>query len=306
MPHILLIVTGDLEKQSAVQSLRRHFPTHDTNNQPIIWLTPHKEDGTTSQRLVNSGEITSPMCRLATAMIASLEGHRANEPIPDLIIALDDLELDNTDQAPVVTDHLRRAIEPTLTDPKAARSLEEQERLRRELQNKCSFHFLNPMVEAYFFGDPQSLIHAGVSPQIHPQLANANVEDFLTNDPNPIWQNKCVSENNKQLALGHTWWQMERHPKDYLTHLITRTQRSTGYRPTRDGKAAFENLDWRAPTLINPQATLFARSLFEDLCDWFEDRCGSRPQNPLGPGATAPETYPPRSVNRAALLLRNI
>lgn len=284
MPHILLIVTGDLEKHATVQSLSRYFPTHDANNQPIVWLTPKKTDGTTSQRMVPQGDITSPMCKLANYIIAPLEAHH---PIPDLIIALDDLELDNTDQPHVVTDHLRRAIKYTLADPSAARPIEEQERLRQELLNKCSFHFLKPMVESYFFGDPQALIRAGVSAQTQPQLANTDVEDFLTVDPDPSWQ---------------------RHPKRYLTHLITSTQRSTGYRPTRNGVAAFKDLDWRAATLANPQATLFARSLFEDLCDWFDTVCQTptRTPNPLGPGETARETYPHKSVNRAGLLLRNI
>jgi hypothetical protein len=82
-----------------------------------------------------------------------------------------------------------------------------------------------------------------------------------------------------------------------LDHLL---QRNDGpeYGETVQGAAALAKLDW--PTLPHVEGdAVFARSLFQDIADWFEIA------SPLN-GRTSDAFYPSRAVRRDTLTLRNM
>lgn len=290
---IKLIVTGDVERLALVDSLQRWFPER-VNNAPIEWLVPRKVHGTTTSPLAPPGQgAPTSMEKLARAMVAELwEGSDREGRPADLVLAVDDLELANQHQPSIVVEHLRAAIRAEVV----RRNLPdgEVEDLRTRLRERGSFHLLDPMVEAYFFGERTALIRAGVAPNVEPRLCRPDVEDFETNDPS--WLPTCAAENVARTAAGHPWWRHERHPKHYLVHL---SPRNIPYAETTQGAAALAQLDWpRVPT--NATATPFIRAMFEDLAEWFGV------DNPLGHGACAPETSPVHLKDRRNLMLRNL
>jgi len=82
-----------------------------------------------------------------------------------------------------------------------------------------------------------------------------------------------------------------------LEHLTERGQ--VFYDEISYGKNALEKLAWKQVPKCADDIPLI-RSLFEDIADWFGT------PNPLGKGETNQNFYPPNSVNRANLLLRNM
>jgi hypothetical protein len=289
MKRIKLVVTGDVEHQCLHESLRRFFP-QNREREAVEWLAPQKTGSITSSRLAPNGVLSSPARRMAAALVAAvMRSDVPHQPAPDLVIGVDDLELGNQGQGAVVVDHLRRAVEAELT------TLAPQVRpdVRSLLNERCSFHLLDPMIEAYFFAEPAALTRAGANAPA--SVARPNVEDFESTDP--AWLPTCREENLRRHHAGYHWWRHERHPKAYLQHLV-----GLGgglYQETRGGRAALERFDW-ALANVDAASVPYARSLFRDLAEWF----GVEP--PLGHEATAPATYPPGHTKRAELLLRNL
>lgn len=233
---------------------------------------------------------------MARALVTELENPRSNRvPAPDLIIAVDDLELANMDHLDVVVAHARAALD--IEVERRFSSANAQDRLKEKLRDRCSFHFLCPMVEAYFFGDAPSLALLGVPEESPPRLTSGDVERFESDDP--TWLPECRERNARLHALGKIWWREERHPKNYLQHLVSRTAPAAIYDEVEDGAPAFKDLDWHRVASA-PHSALIARSLFQDLSDWFGV------VNPLGAGATASQTYPPPTVRREQRILRNL
>lgn len=168
-----------------------------------------------------------------------------------------------------------------------------EDHYRDILREKCSFHLLKPMVESYLFGDDNALHIAGVPDGVKPKLVHpTDVEQFETNDS--AWLPECRIQNEKRQKVA-PWWRHERHPKRYLEHL------TEFYDETIEGRRAIEEIAWKQVPKRKSD-TLFLRSLFEDIADWF----GFDIPNPLGRGDTCLHFYPAKSVHRDNLLLRNM
>jgi len=289
MVRIKLIVTGDMEKLALHESLRRVFP-RERDGEEVIWERPRKIHCTTSHPLREDRGPSQPMVELARAMLAEVGIGRTGLPA-DLVVAIDDVELGNLEREMVIAQHLRAAFESLL----AKHSGNAESRYRKLLQERCAFHLLKPMVESYLFGDSAALLNSGVPVGTSPLLAHpSDVERFECADP--AWLPTCRAENERH-QTGKSWWRHERHPKHYLEHLVQRGQ--SLYDETRQGRDALAGLDWQQ---VPKQAedTPLARSLFEDLADWFQV------PNPLSLGSPHPDFYPTRSARRATLLLRNL
>ena len=65
------------------------------------------------------------------------------------------------------------------------------------------------------------------------------------------------------------------------------------------GEPALQNLAWKQVPKTDTDCAI-VRCLFEDLSDWFGV------PNPLGKGALQQCVYPPPSINRSKLVLRNL
>lgn len=294
MARIKLIVTGDMEKAALHQSLKRFFP-ENRKNKAVIWDTPRKAQCVTSsplRPLAVGASPSNPMIELAKAMIAeTITGKRGEAA--DLVIVIDDVELGNLGQEAVIAGHFCAAVNRVIADKNHDSNTED--RLREQLQQKCSFHLLKPMVEAYLFGDPAALGLAGVPNGVNPCLVHpTDVEQFESNDS--LWLPICHAENAKKQQQNKHWWRNELHPKRYLEHLTEHGH--VIYEETTNGKYALVALNWNQVPKCQPDAPII-RSLFEDLSDWFGIA------NPIG-GQTHPSFYPMTTVNRANLLLRNM
>jgi hypothetical protein len=208
----------------------------------------------------------------------------------DLVIVIDDVELGNLGQENLIATHFRIAVQNHLKKEKYSSNIKEIKEILRE---KCSFHLLKPMVESYLFGDADALRVAGVPQTKTPMLVHpSDVEEFETNDPS--WLPTCQKENAKRRELI-PWWRHECHPKHYLEDYLIEGD----YEESQNGKDALEKLDWQQVPKCQTDI-LFIRSLFEDISTWFDI------PNPIGTGETSPDFYPPKLVNRANLLLRNM
>jgi hypothetical protein len=291
MTKIKLVVTGDMEAKSLAVSLKSQFPTHK-NGDMVIWDKARKMNCTTSHPLRReSDEPSQPMLNLARAMLAEALDGKHGTPA-DLVIVIDDVELGNLGQEDVISKHFRLAVEAELE--KRELSAGTLDRYKGIIRERCSFHVLRPMAEAYFFSEAQVLEAMGVSAK--PLLRHAtNVEDFEAADS--VWLPECYLQNQTQAKNGREWWRHEMHPKHYIGHLITRSS-STAYDETMQGAQALQTLNWKNVPKVETDS-LFIRALFEDLADWFEV------PSPII-GNTAPAFYPPASTRRANLTLRNL
>lgn len=295
MVRIKLIVTGDMEKAALHKSLQKFFPNQRDGKQ-VIWDVPRGPlPCATSNRLralAPNSSPSKPMIELAKAMIAEAIAGKTGQPA-DLVMVIDDVELENLDQEAVIAEHFRAAVNEVFR--LKSHDSKTEDRFRSELQQKCSFHLLKPMVEAYLFGDPAALGLAGVPNGVNPCLVHpTDVEQFESSDS--LWLPICHAENERKQQQNKHWWRNERHPKRYLEHLTERGH--VTYEETTHGKDALIALDWGQVPKCQPDVPI-VRSLFEDLSDWF---CIPSPIS----GKTHPNFWPERTVNRANLLLRNM
>lgn len=288
MARIKLIVTGDMEKLALHTSLQQVFPG-ERDGEEVIWDKPRKSQCVTSHQLQLERSPSHPMRELAKAMIAEAGIGKTGTPA-DLVIVIDDVELGNLGQETIIATHFRIAVEEELRKYNTAT----ETRYRNIIREKCSFHLLKPMVEAYLFGDPNALRIAGVPTGINHCLVHpSDVEQFQTYDTE--WLPACYAENVKK-QQNTPWWRHEYHPKHYIEHLTERGQ--VFYEETHHGKNALMQLNWNKVPKCQPDTPII-RSLFEDISDWFGI------QNPIS-GATHPAFYPTKAVNRESLLLRNM
>jgi hypothetical protein len=291
---VKLIVTGDLERRALGDSLRRYFG-ETSSGVEIDFLRPRKVQCITTAPLRAGGDkVPRNIDGLARAMIAEVWEGADGRP-SDLVVAIDDLELANQPHPDRVTSSVRRGVQQELARRSRDLGLKAAQELQAVVREKCSFHLLVPMIEAYFFADRRALQRAGASSQHPPKLVRPDVEDFETNDP--LFLPVAHVENGRRHALGHSWWRHERHPKHYLDHLCGRT--GGIYQETVHGSMALAELTWTS-LASDSTALAFARALFQDLADAFEV------DNPMGPGELAPSTFPTKAIDRAGLVLRNL
>jgi hypothetical protein len=277
MKKVVLIVTGECERRGLAASLQRYFPS-------ARFEQPQLRDSFTSARLkltdLPGGPRPRQVDRLAAAMVAVTDPGRTGER-PDLVIAVDDVELPNLDQVDVVVSQLREAVRHHLAIYPWA-SDRRREQVTQRLREHCSFHLLCPMVEAYFYGEPAALTRAGAQIPSSVDGRALDVEDFITHDP-PFLE---VPDREKYWAKPDR----QRHPKHYLQYLCDpvgdeQNPSPSRYRETHGGVKALRELDWSGALSQEAHARL-ARSLFTDLAEALEV------DNPL-PGTCHPETSNP-------------
>lgn len=273
MPTIALITTGECEYRALGRSLQGAFGDVD-----IEIVTPRPALSVTSRYLsypAPSGGQTL-VDKLVSAMLAELDSRTP----PDLVLAIDDLELGNLETphhvTQLVSDSVRRAFGRTPTHREVQR-----------VRDRCSFHFLCPMLEAYFFGEPAALRRAGAAraPILDP---SHHLEAFRAADAEFV---ATATE------VDHPWRRSDRarHPKAYLCFLSDPggTQ-ARPYRETRDGCAALATLDWAQVFAYQPPGIAFAHALFDDLAD------------ALGVPNPFPGTLHPLTQRRVDGTLRNV
>lgn len=295
---VKLVVTGDVEKLALKKSLERYFQ-ETSSGARVEFLPPRKVHGITTYPLKplppdEESSIPRDVEAMARAVVAEVCEGADGKPA-DLVVAIDDLEIANHFEPHRVTSWVRRGMEREIARRSQVAGWGFAEKLRRRVRERCSFHLLVPMIEAYFFAEEAALQRIGVSSEHPPRLTRRDVEHFETDDPMflPIAQQK----NAQQRANGYTWWCHERHPKHYLEHLCNRSGRTYG--ETSQGRDALAELGW--PSLPADELALaFARALFEDIADF----CGI--DNPMGPGQLASATYPAKTTRVSQLLLRNL
>lgn len=291
MFRVRLVVTGDVEKLALGPSLQGAL---GSVGHVDVEFSALKVDAMTSNPLPDPSNVAlsvpSAIRRMANALLTeTLMSRKRSEPLPDLVIGVDALELANAHQPAVVTGWVRRAVREAIErHPSSFHA-------REALRARCSFHLLVPLVEGYFFGEPGALLRAGVGAQVAVRRLGTNVEDFETDDP--VFLPQAAATNARQVENNVAWWREERHPKRYLSFLVGRS--GGVYDETVGGRAALETLDW-ATVGADLQAVRFARALFEDMSSALEVA------NPLGAGATADTTYSPRAIRPEGLTLRNL
>jgi hypothetical protein len=270
---IKLIVTGVLEHEALKQSLEPLFPEvyfgvskvqdgFTSNALKVPYLPPNKT--TTSGK----GRLTV-IERLFNEALASAEPREPEGHPFDYAIIIDDTELANLRQMPVVIDYAKQALahylqnlaklpnQPSVHPKGKLRDTQPPPTTPQGRQDffrtRCSLHFLAPMAEAVFFGDSNALQRAQIKTPSAFSPRTQDVEDFEVNHPNyPGWIVPTVK----------TWyqpWMQFKHPKDYLNFLC-----GGAYREVEQGKAALEALDWQQ-VLAQPTFTQFARALIDDI-----------------------------------------
>lgn len=282
MATIALIVTGDMERLALAESLTRVFPE-------AKFLESQKVDSFTSGQVTwpppQRPGLLSNIEKFAIAMIAALDPGR-RKPRPDRVVGIDDLELANLERPEAVIGAFRCALTTALERQAAATGQRTFNKMSKNVREKCSFHLLVPMCEAYFFADPAALKAAGCTRPAK-LTPNCDPEQFTVIDP------KCseVFSGDQQAPE----WAIDlptrlRHPKHYLDFL------SGSYRETHQGNAALRAVDWDR-VLTHQQHCRFLRSLFQDI----EDALGI--DQPQFPGDTHPLTSDWRNPDR---ILRNL
>lgn len=282
---IRLIPTGQMELRALAQCLQNIFPDHDFQTvsgreDPDGSRAPF--EAFTSARL-RSDLVPDALRRLVEQLAAEAHPGRHGNPA-DLAVLIDDLELENIDQAPVVADVVRRAVRLHLSDVEQRRGSVYAERVARALRERASFHVAVPMIESWLFGDPSALRTAGIPDERLPaRLAmGCDPERFETDDP-PFSNDDgsgctALAERNarKRQAIRPRWvlqerpslphWRREAHPKAYLSWLCRdpKHERCSTYRESDGGAAALASLSWPA-VLGGPSHFTWARALVLDL-----------------------------------------
>lgn len=276
MPSLGLITTGECEHRALGASLARVF---DGTGLEIVQPFRRPVPSITSNTLGYPGPASggTQIDKLVASIVATIERRDA----PDFVFVVDDLELANL-EAPhhvtqLVADGFRRRLGNTPTHHALAR-----------VRERCSFHLLCPMLEAYFFGEPAALQRAGAmrAASLDP---SRHLEDFLTADPGFLGP----ADGRRE----HPWRRQDRHrhPKRYLSFLIDPDDEGlTSYKESRGGVAALSTLDWAQVFRHPPPGIAFARSLFDDLAD------------ALGVPSPFPGACHPLTTRRPAGTLRNV
>jgi hypothetical protein len=299
--HIKLIVTGDSEKNALHKSLQSCFPAHTKIGDLVVWDTPRKADGVTNFR-IQSGRPSRSMTTLVNVMFTeALQSKQPDGTAPDFVIVIDDVELGNVGREDFVVHAFRLAVDAKLAELRSANSLVEFQQIQTRIQRCCSFHLLCPMVEAYFFADPKTLTSGGVSADKHPVLVHpTDVEQFdAILDSHPDWQSSCQLKNTQQKAKN-PWWRTERHPKHYLTHLLSISQ-APAYHETTLGARMIEETHW--PTVAKtPTDSPIVSALLEDIWDWY----GLPPPPDQCVGIPSPTMYRVKTTPPLQRTLRNL
>lgn len=282
MSRVQLVVTGDMEWVALEDSLRHAFSKVELDFLPTLKV----QDFTSSRLGSHPGRVPGQKTRaqqMATAIVSALAPGQFLNSIPDLVLAVDDLELANVDQPHVVTEYLAREIEFTIKDRPLLRS--DETRVRELLRHRASFHLFVPMPEAYFYAEPDALVRAGATAKSRFNVTQRDTETFEVEDPS---YRGWLEKRAPKAVEPH------RHPKQYLRYLCDPAASiERAYRETKEGASALKKLSWPTVTARADRET-YARALLED----FADGLGTTWQSP-GPVA-------PLTARRSGGLLRNL
>jgi hypothetical protein len=282
MSRVQLIVTGDMELKALAASLRHAFPEHE-----LDFFDTLKVPDFTSNRLgIHPGRVPGQKTRaqpMAQTLVSALSPGRFLKDIPDLVLAVDDLELVNMDQPHVVTEYLAREIELTLQDRNLLAS--DETRVRELLRDRASFHLFVPMPETYFYAEPAALVRAGAKTASRFDVALHDTEGFEVDDPA---YRQWLAKRAPRAVEPH------RHPKQYLRYLCDPNANiERAYRETKEGVQAMETLAWSVVT-ARAEGERYARALLEDFADG------------IGASWESPGPVAPLTARRVGGLLRNL
>jgi hypothetical protein len=279
-----LIVTGRCEQKGLCDSLSRIFP------EARFELVDRVESFTCAdvQELPEQAVPGTTLDKFAASVVAAVE-----EDPPDLLVAIDDLELVNAPHPELVASRLRDAVRAHL-DRHEWPSLAAREKVTQRVRERCSFHLLAPMVEAYFFAEPEALVRAGAVQSSRVDATAIDLEEFITDDPGYLGH-PVVRHQQKRKSWAIPMPERARHPKHYLRFLCEPTDPLTKrYVETQGGAEALRRLDWTR-VFAHKERVRLARSLFEDIA------FGLRVPNPF-PG----EGHPATAGFKKARVLRNL
>ncbi|KHD07911.1 hypothetical protein PN36_17345 [Candidatus Thiomargarita nelsonii] len=288
MAHIQLIVTGDLEKLALALNRVTVFTQANINFIKPQYKMESFTSGDVSKIPPKPQRKDGNIDKLAAALVAEIN---LSQP-PDMVIVIDDLEIANFHQPELVASGFHDAVDWYIQNYNWASQRTRQTRIER-LRERCSFHLLVPMVEAYFFGEvPDALNRAGAV--LQSSVSGMDVENFaVKNDHDYL-----------KAPKGTSFWAKNpndrvQHPKRYLDYLCcsdVNLNRASRYRETKGGVKALEKINWDSILLDNSPYLAYLRSLFDDISNRFNLT------NPY-PGVCAPVTDCGTGISN---ILRNI
>ena len=268
---VALLPTGRTEWHGLPVALQRLFPAHEFYALPEAAVVHSKNgpfNGFTTATLTEQHEREHPVSVTKLVGLAAREalGDGHGREAAEVVVVLDDLELANRHQPDRVVRVFRRAVERHLEGLQGR-----YKRTATVLQERVSFHLIAPMIEAWFFGDPQALRVAGVPAGVAPNLTSTDLEDFHTiDDPYlragegdcPYWVARGGKTKDRPKWLGA---ERERHPKGYLQWLCRDgdAKNCTSYDESRGGAEALRRLDWQV--LLGNPGLHYLGALLEDL-----------------------------------------
>jgi hypothetical protein len=258
-----LIVTGKCEHRGLAESLQRIFPEarfEALGREPVDSFT------SADVRDLPESPVPSTLQKLAARIVAEVEPGRMEGPL-DLVVAIDDLELVNAPHPALVVARVREAVQAHLQSYRGT-SDAAREKVMRRVRERCSFHLLAPMIEAYFFAEPAALARAGAARQSRVDASAIDLEAFVTGDPEYL-QHPDVP--HKQSPERKSWAipmpGRAHHPKHYLRFLCDPSDPHTKrYTEAKAGAEALRQLAWEQ-VFSQDERVRLARALFEDLAD---------------------------------------
>jgi hypothetical protein len=296
MKRVALLVTGKVEEKALHHSLKRVFPEVEFAMRPQRdGFTSHPLPPTPLLHALRTAPQRTHVEHLAEALVAEVEPGRRDQKPPDLVVLVDDLELENQDWPERAVEHVRTAVRTHLEQHPWPSAIS-RERAYEHVRERCSFHLLVPMVEAYFFREPAALTRAGAMRASRFDASAADVETrFEVSDPDFLAPpDRPPREKLPPWATANR----RRHPKHYLQFLCDPTgTEPRAYVETQGGQAALRALDWPM-VLESHEHVRFLRSLIHDLAD----ALGEYAVAERFAGATHPCTWPPPTDK----LLRNV
>lgn len=246
---VQFVVTGRCEELALHQSIGQLFSGLD-------FLRPIRLESFTSTPITDppkSGVLDTAF-KFAAKLVEKVDGDDQT-----LVVGVDDQESEPNPerQIKLVCDSVRRVLD-------VPPAMKRRSRLTAQVMERCSFHLLSPMVEAYFFGDVAALGRAGAKSQSKFDAASTDVEHFSVADERFTAPPDTTEKHDwaRGGALRH------RHPKRYLKFLSgDGTPGNYTYREGRHGAAALQTLNW---SLVASNALFVqsARALVADIADW--------------------------------------
>jgi hypothetical protein len=310
---VSLIPTGQAELQGLASALQARYHEHDfvgvaDESRGSAGGSRQPYSGISSYRLGEDRVAHPPesAVELIGRSVQEALGDRDTRP-SDLVVILDDAELANADQPERMVAVMRSAVMRHIESIRVVRT---RERTATVLREKVSFHIAMPMLEAWFFADPNALERAGVRPDAIPRFnEDWDPECFDVNDDGYLsaLEGDCKAWSclpaEKQRKLRPKWLgagERKKHPKGYLQWLCIEPgdRKCTRYSEAECGATALAGIQWDL-LLRGPRGRMrFLRAMVEDIDDGLGNEFGS-----IGP---VPTVVTSRSRDLRDCVLRNI